>query len=219
MIEVEFQARSRSEIGKSAVKRVRRDGLIPAVLYGHGEEAVSIAIKERAFKAAMQSVAGENIILNLELDGKSAGQMIIKEVQIEPVTQSILHVDFQLIHKGEKVVVEVPVIVKGVPAGVKEGGILDQATRKLEVKCLPSQIPDHFEVDVSELSIGDSLHVSDIHFPDGQILTDISAAIASVIAPKAKEEVPVAEEVVAAPAAEAEAAPEEAKGEEEEEES
>lgn len=219
MIEVEMLARSRTTRGKSAAKRVRREGLIPAVVYGHGEEAVSISFEERAFRMALQSRADENIIVNLELDGKDAGKMLIREVQVDPVTQNILHVDLQHVHKGEELVIEVPVVARGVPQGVKEGGILDHALRKVEVKCLPANIPDHFEIDVSGLSIGDSVHVSDIAFSDGEILSDSSSTILSVIAPKAKEEVLVAEEevVVAAEEVEAEAAEEGEKGEKEEE--
>ncbi len=216
MIEVKLQARLRTGRGKSAARKVRREGLIPAVVYGHGEEAVSICIEEKAFRSAMQSVAGENVIVDLELDGEGMKQTIIKEIQVDPVTQNILHVDFQHVHKGEEVVVEVPIIARGVPQGVKEGGILDHILRKVEVRCLPSKIPDRFEVDVSDLGIGDSLHLSVIDFSDGQILADDSISVLSVIAPKAKEEVPVVEEEVEVPEeAEAEAVEEEEKKEEE----
>lgn len=198
MIEVELAARLRKERGKLAVKRLRKQGLIPGVLYGHGEETSPVWVEGKAFRMIEQSTGGENVIINLTVEGEPR-KTIVKEVQIDPLTRNVLHIDFQHIHAEEEVVVEVPIITKGVPQGVKEGGILDHILRKVEVKCLPLEIPEHFEVDVSELSIGHSLRLSDVDTGDVNVLTDLGAAVVSVLPPKAKEEEAVAAEEEVAP--------------------
>lgn len=216
MIEVELTAKLRKERGKSAAKRLRKQDLIPGVLYGHGEETFPLWVEGKAFRMIEHSTSGENVIINLTVDGEPK-KTIIKEVQIDPLTRNVLHIDFQHIHAKEEVVVEVPIIAQGVPQGVKEGGILDHILRKVEVKCLPLEIPEHFEVDVSELSIGDSLRLSDLDMGDVKVLVDLGTPVVSVLAPKAKEEVLVAEEEVPPEEAEVEAEAEEEKKEEREE--
>ena len=219
MIEVELAAKLRKERGKSAAKRLRKQDLIPGVLYGHGEETFPLWVEGKAFRMIEHSTGGESVIINLTVDGEPK-KTIIKEVQIDPLTRNVLHIDFQHIHAKEEVVVEVPIITKGVSQGVKEGGILDHILRKVEVKCLPLEIPEHFEVEVSELSIGDSLRLSDLDMGDVKVLVDLGTPVVYVLPPKAKEEeVVVAEEEVPPEEAEAEVeAEEEKKGEREEKE-
>jgi large subunit ribosomal protein L25 len=211
--ELEVRTRSEKEKGKEKAKGLRGEGYVPGVVYGHGESAVPIALEKKNLSQILEKAHGDNIVFNVRIDGQGEAKAILKEVQRDPVTREITHVDFQHIHAGEALTVQVPVLLTGSSPGVKQGGILEHTLRKVQARCLPSQIPDHFIVDISNLSLGDSLHVKDIDAGPVKILEDMDAAIVSVVVPRAKVEVTAAPE-----AAPEEAAAEEEAGEGEEEE-
>ncbi|HET7225725.1 MAG TPA: 50S ribosomal protein L25 [Candidatus Eisenbacteria bacterium] len=200
MAVIPLTAGRRSALGKGGARKARAAGNIPAVLYGHGETPVPLAISTRAFEDALRRHKGGNAIVNLGIDGGEF-TALIRDVQYDPLTHHVIHLDFQHISLTEQVEVEVTLHLTGLAVGVKDGGgILEHILRTVEVRCLPTAIPPAIEADVSALNIGDSLHVRDLHVPDVVILTDADAAIATVVPPTVIEEKP-AEEVAAAPAA------------------
>ncbi|MFQ5988391.1 MAG: 50S ribosomal protein L25 [Candidatus Methylomirabilales bacterium] len=211
---VDLKVERRTGTGKGVARELRRQGQIPAILYGEGEP-IPLTADPKGLLRALGTEAGENVILNLTIvDGKDfTRKAMVKELQVDPVTGRPLHADFLTISMERPIEVEVPVEAVGVAIGVKEkGGILDQILRQLRVRCLPGAIPDRIALDVSSLDIGDVLHVSDIPIPGGvELLTDLEQTVVTVVAPKVEvEEVaaPVAEEVAAAAAAEEEPAKE-----------
>ena len=190
---VPLQGRVRPGTGKGPARQARRDGLIPGVIYGHGETPVAVSVPRREFEVAMRTAKGSNVIVGLALDGGAEQTAIIREVQRDPISHDILHLDFHHISLTEKVTVEVTVHLTGVPDGVKNGGgILEHITRTIEIECLPTQIPGHLEADVSALGIGDSIHVRDLVIPNAEVLSDPDTTIATVVPPTVMTE-PTAE--------------------------
>jgi large subunit ribosomal protein L25 len=189
--------------GKGVARSLRSTGRIPAVIYGHGRDPQPLSIDTRELEKLLSHISAENTVIDLNVDGRSS-RTLIREIQRHPFKRQILHVDFQELVAGEKVIVRVPVILMGVPAGVRmDGGVLDQTLRELEVEVDPANIPNHIEVDVTELHIGSSVHVSDITLPEGvEVVGDEDASVCVVSAPRA------AVEETAAEAAEASAEPE-----------
>ena len=180
--------------GKGVARTLRSSGRIPAVIYGHGREPQSLSIDTRELEKLLSHISAENTVIDLSVDGRSS-RTLIREIQRHPFKRQILHVDFQELVAGEKVVVRLPIILVGVPAGVRmDGGVLDQTMRELEVEVDPANIPNHVEIDVTELHIGASLHVSDIPLPEGvEIVGDPDASVAVISAPRAAVEETAAE--------------------------
>lgn len=177
MEQISLKATVREEKGKQAVKRLRGKGLVPAVVYHRGDEPISISIGDKEISKIIHSAEGENALINLTIEKEKKGKarpVIIKEVQHDPVKRSILHVDFNEISLTEKIVVEVEVVAVGEPIGVKQdGGLLDHPLRQVKIKCLPTDIPKHIDVDVSALKLNDSIHVKDLKVSDKlEILND-----------------------------------------------
>lgn len=207
-----IHSRLREGKGKSITKKLRHDSHIPAVVYGHNFAPLKLVLDEseiiRAFKAGRKN-AEDYRLLNLVIDNKGAAQetmVVIKEIQRHPLTNAIRHIDFFAVRMDEKIVAPVHIRLTGKAPGEKSGGILRQILREIKVKSLPADIPPHIDLDVSQLDIGGSLHVSDLHIPDNmQVLDDLHAPVVSILAPT------IIKEEVAAPAAEAEVAAE-AKG-------
>lgn len=192
----------RTGVGKSVAKKLRADGRIPAVYYGRGETPISLVVNAKEVETLLHGGSGANVIVDLLVAGAAAAdrKAIIREIQRDPVQGNILHFDLQHISLTERITVEVPIELVGVPTGVKDGGgILEHLLREVEVECLPTDIPTHLEVDVSALNIGDTLHVSDIKAERVTILTDADRGIAAVVPPTVLEEVKPAEEVAAEP--------------------
>lgn len=188
----------RDALGKGGARKARAAGLIPGILYGHGDKPVPLNIPMRTFQVALQSHAGGNAIVNLSL-GKDEFTALIRDVQYDPINHHVLHLDFQHISLTETIEVSVAVRLVGLPLGVKDGGgILEPITRQVEVRCLPTAIPAAIDVDVSQLQIGDSIHVRDLTVPNMTMLTDGDSTIATVVPPTVMEEKP-AEEVAAVP--------------------
>lgn len=189
----------RESIGKGGARKARAAGLIPGVLYGHGETPVPISVATREFDLALRKHRGGNAVVSLSVSG-SEYTALIRDVQYDPITHDIIHLDFQHISLTEMVEVRVNVRLVGIPVGVKDGGgILEPILREVEVRCLPTAIPSAIDVDVAHLNIGDSVHVRDLLVPDVTVLTDLDATVATVVPPTVMEEKPV-EEVVAAEA-------------------
>ncbi len=188
----------RDRLGKGGARKARAAGQIPAVLYGHGETPIAVAVKTRDFEVALHRHEGGNPIVNLALDGGEY-TALIRDVQYDPITRGILHLDFQHISLTETVEVSVALHFTGIATGVKDGGgILEHIMREVEVRCLPTAIPPSISVDVSHLNIGDSVHVRDLSVPNVVILTDSGATVATVVPPTVMEEKPAEEAAVAA---------------------
>ena len=198
---VPLKAGLREQKGKQAAKKIRAGKQIPAVVYGSGIKATSIEVSADDFSKAIHTRAGENVVIQLAVKGAKSFEktVVIKEIQLNPVTDAVQHVDFNAISLTEKIKVKVPLHVKGEAPGVKEGGVLDVVHHEIEVECLPTDIPEGLHADISALKIGDSIHVREIKFPSGvepQYSPD--EVVVAVHAPKA-EEVPVTEEAAAEP--------------------
>jgi large subunit ribosomal protein L25 len=197
MATVSFNALAREKGGKGAARQLRIRGQVPAVIYGHGREPLSLSLNARDLDKMLGHIQAESTVIDITVDGQTA-KTLIKEIQRHPTKRQILHVDFQALVAGEKVVVSIPIVLVGTAEGVKlEGGVLDQTLRELEIEVDPSSIPDHVELDVTNMVIGDSLHVSDIKVPDGvEIQDDPETSVAVLAAPRAViEETPAVEGV------------------------
>jgi large subunit ribosomal protein L25 len=193
MAHVALTAQSRKATGKGPARTLRRQALIPAVFYGPEVDPVHLSLEYRDLEKLIRTGAGENVIIDLAIEtGESPlnHRAMLKEIQLDPVKQTILHVDLYEISMDKKIEVEVPITLTGTPKGVSEGGILQQVTRTLEISCLPDNIPDAFELEVTELNIGDSLHVSDLRIPqDVEVLVEEELTIATVVPPTKVEEI------------------------------
>jgi len=185
MSTVTLSATLRSESGKGAARALRRAGSVPAVIYGHKREPMSLAIVTRDMERLLERVAPGSTVVELSIDGK-VSRTIIREIQKHPFKKQLVHVDFQELVAGENITVSIPLIITGVSVGVRSsGGVLDQTLRELEISVDPSAIPNHIDVDVSALGVGDSIHVRDLTLPDGiTVITDSDASVVVVAAPK-----------------------------------
>ena len=205
MAVIQLKGARRDQVGKGWARTARAAGQIPAVIYGHGENPQPIAVDFREFELALRGHKGSNAIVNLSVGGGEV-TALVRDVQYDPVSRGIIHLDFQHISLTEQIEVEVPVHFVGTPVGVKDGGgILEHLLRMLKVKCLPTAIPAGIDVDVTALNIGENLHVSDLKPGTGyEIITDADVAVAAVVAPAAEEVVAAPVEGEAAAAAEPE---------------
>jgi len=200
--QVKLAAQPRTETGRSAVKKIKEQGSIPAVIYAHNEAPAALRVAERDIDAILAHAVGENVLVDLEIAGGARRMAMIQEVQHHPVTQAIMHVDFVGVSANEALEATVPVEASGDADGVKNGGgLLEQLTRSIRISCLPKDLPDVISVDVTALKIGDSLHVRDIRLPAGVTALEPDHTVFLVAAPT------VAAEPEPAAAAAAEAAP------------
>ncbi len=200
MEQVVLNLQKRELSTKGAVNALRREGKIPGILYGAHEKATPIVVDEKEFRRAYSS--GHSLI-DAKL-GRSKKRVVIREVQRHPARGDILHVDLMAVTAGEKMTLNIPVHLVGEAKGVKQGGILHQELYELEVECLPSQAPEVLEIDISDLAIGDALHVADVKIENAEILTPGDSMIVTVLAPRVGAETVVEE----AAEEEAEAEPE-----------
>jgi len=194
----EISAELREDVGTRGARRLRRDGLVPATLYGHGKEAVSIQLSQRELERAVEH--GEHL-LAIKLGSKGATQALIKEIQHDAIGGHIIHADFAEVAMDEKVSVTVPLVLHGTPAGVKEGGTVDHILHEVEVECLAASIPQEIRIEIAELNVGDQITAGQIELPDGvEIGLDADELIVAVRAPvEEEEEVAVPEEGEAMP--------------------
>lgn len=202
---MQLGAKIRTETGKGPARKLRSMGRLPAIFYGPEIKPIMLSIDYMQIKKILKGKSAENIIFDLRIDSDEKIQskkVMIKELQRDPVTRDYLHVDFYEIAMGKEVEVEIPVDLINTPIGVSEGGILEVARRGLRVTCMPEDMVDKIDIDVSGLDIGQSLHIKDIAFPPGLKSTeDENLTIATVIAPipTAEEEEAVEEEAVEEP--------------------
>ncbi len=211
MERVSLAAATRALIGKNAIKRIRRDGLVPAILYGQAREPLPLAIDRKTLLGAL-TAGGRNALIDLRIsrDGnEETSTVMLAEIQRDPIRREILHVDLHEISLTETLEARVPLALVGTPEGVTAGGILEQHLREITVRCLPTQIPDHLTVRVEGLRIGDSLHVRDVSVGEGiVVVTPPGEVIAAVVAPEEEEAAaPEVAEGAAAPEAAGRALP------------
>ncbi len=185
----------RETVGKASARELRKSGMIPATIYGLGEAAVSVGISPKIVARILASDTGKNSMIYLQREGTDIKRhVIIKELQRHPVTGRLSHVDFMRVDPNHKVKVNVPIVIKGTPAGVKEGGMLDFVHRFIEVECLPAFIPAHIDVNVDHMVVGDVFRVDQVQLDSHlTVLGDLHNVICSVQGKKAEEEVAVVE--------------------------
>ena len=194
MATANLSATPRTDTGKGAARSLRRDGQIPGVIYGHAREPQPVVVPTRELERLLGTISAGSTVVELDLGGKTS-KTLIREIQRHPFKKQILHIDFQELVAGESVVVRVPLVFVGTPEGVRlGGGILDQVMHDLEIEVDPSNMPNHIDVDISNLAIGHSIHVNEIPLPPGvTVLSDEDATVCVLSAPKVVEE-PVAAE-------------------------
>ena len=204
-MEATLEAKARDSFGKNEARRTRREGRVPAVVYGATSEggsrdATPIAVDPRALLKILHSDSGANTLISLKLGGGGDARVLIKEYQVDPVTHEVLHADFYRVRMDRTIHVTIPVTVKGEPKGVKQqGGVLEFIRREIEVECLPADIPEHVEIDVSELMLHQGVRVREIA-PDAKwkSVSDPDMMLVHVILPKAEEVAPTPEATAAA---------------------
>jgi large subunit ribosomal protein L25 len=205
-MEATLNAVKRGDFGKNAMRRLRRSGMLPAVLYGgpaRGEggkpEAEPIAVDPKVLLRILHSGLGANTLIGLHV-GDQESRVMIREYQLDPVTHALLHADFYRIALDKRVIVTVPILVKGEARGVKQqGGLLDFVHREIQVECLPIDIPEHIEVDVSELMLNQGIRLRDVtESAKWTPLSDPDTLLVHVIAPRAEVEAPTPEATAAA---------------------
>jgi large subunit ribosomal protein L25 len=196
MKDVTLAATVRTETGKGASRQSRMSGNIPAVVYGPDIKPSQIEVSEKELRTAVKEAHSTSAIFNLEIDGKKS-KVIIRDMQRDPVTSTVTHIDFQALSMNKPIHMTVPINITGTAEGVKtEGGILQTTLRELEITCLPKDIPDEIEVEVTELGIGESIHVRDLEVPNVKILTEERRTVVVVAAPTVvKEPEPEEEEL------------------------
>jgi large subunit ribosomal protein L25 len=200
--QVKLSAMRRTATGRSAVRKIKAQGAVPAIVYGARTKPEPLQIAKRDISLILSHASGENILVELEIDGEKSGRLaLVQEVQHAPVGGDILHVDFHAVSMDEKIEADVPLEPTGIAEGVKTfGGLLEQALRSLAIECLPRDLPDVITVDVSHLNIGDAIHVREIPLPQGvttRVPADLTAF--SVLAPTVEEAPAAAPEAAAAP--------------------
>jgi large subunit ribosomal protein L25 len=184
-----LQVMSRSGTGKGAARTLRREGKVPGVIYGHGREAESVAIDTATLTKMLVGISAATAIVDVTVDGRAPVKVLIREIQRDSLRPAdIIHLDLYEVRSDEEITLEVPIRLIGVPDGVRNfGGVLDHVLRDLEIEVLPSNIPEHVDLDVTSLAIGHSLFVRDLQVPNARILNDPDTPICTVVAPRAEE--------------------------------
>jgi large subunit ribosomal protein L25 len=206
-MEAILEATARDTFGKNEARRTRREGKVPGVLYGgDGGGTVAIAVEPRALLKILHSESGQNTLISLKLAGTGDTRVLVKDFQLDPITHHVLHADFYRVAMDKVLQVTIPVVVHGEPRGVKQqGGVLEFIRREIEIECLPADIPEHIEIDVSELMLHQGIRVRDVRIdPKLKPLTDGDTMLVHIIMPKAEEAPAPAEAAAAAVATPAE---------------
>ena len=191
MKEAVLEVKSRVGVGKNVARSLRRDGRVPAALYGPEREPKSVSVSLKDLERLMREGGGSNMLLSLNVDGAGAGsdKSLIRQMQRDPVRGEILHVDFHQIPMNRPINLTIPIHLVGIPVGVKdEGGVMQHIIRELEISCLPTEIPESLEIDVSGLEIQGSIHVSDVTVENATILADPQRTIVIVSPPTVSTE-------------------------------
>lgn len=200
--QIRFQGEIREAKKKGAARKIRRAGFVPGVLYGPPDQPVLLKVDKKSAEKTLRHLTTHNVMADLVL--KSNGETktirtIVKEIQVDPLSGALLHMDFYRVRMDKPVVMEVPIQTKGESEGVKQGGVLDQELRELKVEALPRDIPERIELDIASLKIGDAVLVKDLKLPENvRVLEDAERVVVAVLAPRAEEEVAKQAEEVAA---------------------
>lgn len=185
MSEIVVEAKIRKDTRKKA-KNVRHDGYIPGIFYGHGEESIPIQTSLTHLRPVVYT--SDTHIISLKLDNGKTKTCIVRAIQFDPITDKIVHFDLLALQSDEKVTMEIPIALKGTAKGVKDGGMVQHILHRIEVKCFPRDIPEHIDVDITNLEIGDSIHVNTLNIPNVEILEDEESTIVSVVPPTVLKE-------------------------------
>ena len=194
MEKTKLKASERKNLTKSGTKKIRREGLIPGVFYSKNNIPIHIDVVDKEINSLVFTT--KTHLISLELEGHDEYECIIKDIQFHPVTDKVIHFDLLGLTKGEKITLEIPLQLVGTAVGVKEGGVIQHVMHKVEIECLPKNIPEHIVVDVSGLKLGDSFHIGDLNYEDIEFMVPKESLIVQVTHPKVKEEVAPAEEEV-----------------------
>lgn len=179
-----LNARLRDERGKGAARKLRAAGRVPVVVYGHGDANQTLSVDALELEKLLSRINVENTLLEVAVEGGATTRTLVREVQMHPFKPEVLHLDLLQVHAGEKIRLNIPVRLVGAADGVRnDGGVMDQVLYDLEVECLPGNIPDAIEVDVTDLGVGDSARVRDVSVPDVKVLNDPDLPICSVLPP------------------------------------
>ena len=185
MKQVSLEAIKREKTGKETSKKLRKQGMIPAIVYGPHFDPYPIAVKFSELESILHKYKGETLLFNIEVsngEGKRI-QAILKEYQIHPVTDKIIHIDFVAVKEGETITLDIPIEFTGRPIGLTRGGVLEILMHELTVECEPANIPDKIKVDISNLDVGDVLHVKDIEVPEGvKVVDDPEETVVTIVA-------------------------------------
>jgi large subunit ribosomal protein L25 len=197
-VDVKINATVRQTGKQSILTDLRTEGKVPGTFYGKKIDPVTIFVDEDELREAMNTEAGSNVMVDLVIDDsalKGKQTAMIKDLQKNPITGVIKHVDFVKVSMSEEIHATIPVTVVGESAGVKLGGVMQHSIRELNVKCLPGNMPEHYEIDVTEMNVGDSVHVKDLAVIEGvEVLNDPEEILVSIVPPAKEEEVEVTEE-------------------------
>lgn len=189
MEDVKLIAKKRDLQGSSNARRLRKDGSLPGVIYGDGKGGVPVQLETHVFEQVLHHHASETILVDIELEGEGKLSVLVKDVQHHPVTSELVHVDLQKVDADKPIQVELSLDIAGEAAGVKAGGILEIVMHSIAVECLPGDLVESIEIDVSKMGIGDVLHVSDIKLGSKlELLSDPEAIVATVAEPRVEEE-------------------------------
>ncbi|MGQ9708704.1 MAG: 50S ribosomal protein L25 [bacterium] len=179
-----INAKIRTETGKSKVKKLRRAGVVPAVMYGHGDPSVLLSISAHDFEMMLRELRGHTPLVDVQINGQDTIRCVIKTIQRNPIDGSLLHVDFQKVHPEERITMNVPVVVQGVAEGVKQGGMLELLLREIPVRATIDKIPARFVIDVTNLKLAHSIHISDLKYPDIEFVLPQESAIVTILTPR-----------------------------------
>ena len=198
MEKTKLKASERKAFHKSAVRRIRKEGKVPGVFYSKHSPPLHIDVADTSINPLV--FTSKTHLISLEVDGHEEQECIIKDIQFDPVSDRVIHFDLLGLTKGEKIKLDIPVQLVGTPIGVKEGGVIQHVMHKLEVECLPRNIPEHISIEISGLKLGDSIHISDLQIPEVEFIDPKESLIIQVTHAKVKEEVtPETEGVVEEP--------------------
>jgi large subunit ribosomal protein L25 len=190
----ELKALERKDFKKSETKRIRNEGFVPGVFYSKNNQPIHINVADKAINPLV--FTSKTHLISLVLEGHDEYECIIKDVQFDPVSDKVIHFDLLGLTKGEKIKLEIPIQLVGSPIGVKEGGVIQHIMHKVEVECLPRNIPEHIVVDISGLKLNDSIHIGDLKYENIEFIDSEESMIVQVTHAKVKEEVAPAAEVL-----------------------
>lgn len=190
MAKIVVEAIERSDLGKNSNRRLRAQGMIPAVVYGQETDSLSLRVNPKDLDRILHSETGHNTIFKLSV-GKTSKDVLIKDYQLDPIGGELLHADFQVVALDQTMTFAIPVRAVGKSVGVTEGGVLDLVLREIEVECLPTEVPENIDVEIDELDVGDSLRVKDLKIESSKvvILSNADLVVVTVVPPHVEEEV------------------------------